>query len=127
MKVKNFTIYLQLLIGLLVLGLGLYFILYRTEGFKDNLKNRFVMYKVDWCPHCKKAQPTFLEMKTKMKALPVSFEIVDCEGTEEERQLCKNEKISGYPTFKFHSAKETKEYHSVLTLEALKFFFSNNL
>ena len=117
--------YLKIVIGLFTVLLFILYLNIRTEPFTDNLKNRFVMYKVDWCPHCRKAQPTFKELKQKFKDAPVSFEIVDCEN--EGKQQCEKEKINGYPTFKLHTMNKTQEYQSVLTVEGLKDFFSRNL
>jgi thiol-disulfide isomerase/thioredoxin len=117
--------YLKILIGLLILLLVVLYFSFRTEPFTDNLKNRFVMYKVDWCPHCRKALPTFNDLKKKFKKAPVSFEVVDCEN--EGKQICSKEKVNSYPTFKLHTMKGTQEYQSVLTVEGLKDFFSRNV
>lgn len=117
--------HLKIIIGLFAILLIILYLSFKTEPFVDNLKNRFVMYKVDWCPHCRKAQPTFETLKMKFKDSPVSFEIIDCE--KDGKNECKKENIQGYPTFKLHTMKKTQEYQSVLTVEGLKDFFSRNV
>jgi thiol-disulfide isomerase/thioredoxin len=60
------------------------------------------MFKVDWCPHCKKATPEFENVQQKydgkiINGHKLNFEIVDGEDPKNE-SLVNNYNIKGYPT-----------------------------
>ena len=70
------------------------------------------LFKVDWCPHCKKAKPVFDEVEKELKGRPingyvVSFKTVDCEA---EPDMADKFKVEGYPTIKLVKDGEVIEY-----------------
>ena len=70
------------------------------------------LFKVDWCPHCKKAKPVFDEVEKELNGRPingyvVSFKTVDCEA---EPDMADKFKVEGYPTIKLIKDGEVIEY-----------------
>lgn len=70
------------------------------------------LFKVDWCPHCKKAKPVFDEVEKELNGRPingyvVSFKTVDCEA---EPDMADKFKVEGYPTIKLVKDGEVIEY-----------------
>jgi thiol-disulfide isomerase/thioredoxin len=70
------------------------------------------LFKVDWCPHCKKAKPVFDEVEKelngrKINEYTVSFKTVDCEA---EPDMADKFKIEGYPTIKLVKDGQVIEY-----------------
>jgi thiol-disulfide isomerase/thioredoxin len=70
------------------------------------------LFKVDWCPHCKKAGPVFDEVEKELKGEPVkgyvvSFKTIDCEADPE---MADKFKVDGYPTIKLVKDGEIIEY-----------------
>ena len=60
------------------------------------------LFKVDWCPHCKKAQPEFQKVMDKYNGKVINghklaLVVVDGEDTKNE-SLVNEFKIQGYPT-----------------------------
>ena len=59
---------------------------------------KFLMFGVDWCPHCVKAKPEFLALGPKQT---IAGHAVDCQVINpetEENPYKEKVKISGYPT-----------------------------
>jgi len=70
------------------------------------------LFKVDWCPHCKKAKPILDEVEAELKGNPVNgysvtFKTVDCEA---EPDMADKFKIEGYPTIKLVKDGQVIEY-----------------
>ena len=70
------------------------------------------LFKVDWCPHCKKAKPVFDEVEKELNGRAingyvVSFKTVDCEA---EPDMADKFKVEGYPTIKLVKNGEVIEY-----------------
>ena len=72
------------------------------------------MFKVDWCPHCKKALPVFQEVENEyndkvMNGHKLNFVVVD--GEDAANQSLVNEfKIQGYPTIVLTKDGKNIEY-----------------
>jgi len=60
------------------------------------------MFKVDWCPHCKKAQPDFQAVKDEYNGKVVNgykLNLVVVDGEDSANEALVNEyKVQGYPT-----------------------------
>ena len=85
------------LVTALVLALAIigYFRNYRRENFElQDTDPQFIMFYVDWCPHCKQAKPEFENCKNQS----VTFKTVNCEK-EENKEFIQGFDIEGYPTF----------------------------
>jgi thiol-disulfide isomerase/thioredoxin len=88
----------------------------KTEGFADAAgdKYKFVMYGVDWCPHCVSAKPEFAKLgSTKTIGGKVfEFQLVNPESPE-GKIAAEGKDIRGFPTFHLYDAegKLVKEYN----------------
>lgn len=87
------------------------------------------LFKVDWCPHCKKAEPIFNEVEEEVKAKPfdghnVTFKIVDCEA---EPTMADKFSVSGYPTIKLDKGGEIIEYDAKPDKQHLMDFLNSSL
>jgi thiol-disulfide isomerase/thioredoxin len=81
-------------------------------GGKGDKTAQLFLFKVDWCPHCKKAKPIFDEVEKELNGrqingYTVSFKTVDCEA---EPDMADKFKIEGYPTIKLVKDGEVIEY-----------------
>jgi len=75
------------------------------------------LFKVDWCPHCKKAVPAFEEVEKayndnknedkRINGYYVTFKIIDCEA---DPTTADKYKVDGYPTIKLDKEGEVIEY-----------------
>ena len=80
--------------------------------FEDAPVAELYLFKTDWCPHCKRAQPIFESMKKEYETKLVNgtrilFKVVDC---EQEPSLADKFKIEGYPTIKLVKDDQVIEY-----------------
>jgi len=87
------------------------------------------LFKVDWCPHCKKAEPIFQEVEQQVKVNPieghnVTFKIVDCEA---EPTMADKFSVSGYPTIKLDKGGEIIEYDAKPDKQHLMEFLKSSL
>ena len=80
-----------------------------TEGFSD-AAYRFVMYGVDWCPHCVKAKPEFEALGA---TKTIGGKTVECAVVNPEKEPEKLKgKVEGYPTIHLYDGQGglVKEY-----------------
>jgi thiol-disulfide isomerase/thioredoxin len=72
------------------------------------------MFKVDWCPHCKKALPEFQQVENEYNGKTVNGYKLDCvvvDGEDPANQALVNEfKIQGYPTIVLTKDGKNIEY-----------------
>lgn len=81
-------------------------------GATDDKVAQLFLFKVDWCPHCKKAKPIFDEVEKELNGKPINgytvkFTTVDCEA---EPDMADKFKIEGYPTIKLVKDGQVIEY-----------------
>jgi len=83
---------------------------------KNNSQAELILFTVDWCPHCKKAQPIWNELKAEyenktINGYTILFTEVNCtnESPEVEKMINKY-KIEGYPTIKLLKDGNVIEY-----------------
>ena len=81
-------------------------------GATDDKVAQLFLFKVDWCPHCKKATPVFEEVEKELNGRPingytVTFKTIDCEA---EPDMADKFKIEGYPTVKLVKDGQVIEY-----------------
>lgn len=75
------------------------------------------LFKVDWCPHCKKAVPAFEEVEKayndnknedkRINGYYVTFKVIDCEA---DPTTADKYKVEGYPTIKLDKGGEVIEF-----------------
>jgi thiol-disulfide isomerase/thioredoxin len=79
-------------------------------GVEDTAKYSFVMYGVDWCPHCVSAKPEFASLGS---TKTIGGATVSCVQVNPEKEPEKvKQKVDGYPAFHLYDAqgKLVKEY-----------------
>ncbi len=100
MSKKNIIILVIILVAIVV---GMRLIVKGTKGaykydeFAQCLKDKgATFYGAFWCPHCQKQKKMF---GSSASLLPY----VECStpDTKDQTQICKDEKITGYPTWAF--------------------------
>jgi thiol-disulfide isomerase/thioredoxin len=75
----------------------------------SNYPEVFTLFKVDWCPHCKKAAPEWEAMKEEVKqmGLPVNVKEVDGDANPE---AVKAAGISAFPTMIYKKGGNEVKY-----------------
>lgn len=66
----------------------------------------FIKFYVPWCHHCQSLAPNWIQLSKEMEG-KLNIGEVDCEA---ESRLCKDARISGYPTMIFFRGGERVEY-----------------
>lgn len=101
--------------------LVVYYVNKNNEGFDENGGNNsndkptLYFFYVDWCGYCKKAkQSTFNDEKwnTIENRNAVNLVKVNCEGTEEEQKLAKENEVSAYPHIVLKNNNKSKELNA---------------
>lgn len=121
---------------------GLYFLVIKNnllEGFEskpaelNNLTSRpnpgsndvvFLLFYVDWCPHCVSAKPEWAKLVeakngTQVNGKNVTVASCNCEGSDAEKETASDNDVQGYPTIKCIKGGEAEEYKGPRTFEAL--------
>lgn len=98
-------------------------------GGEGDKNAQLFLFKVDWCPHCKKAKPIFDEVEkelngSKVNEYTVSFKTVDCEA---EPDMADKFKIEGYPTIKLVKDGQVIEYDAKPDKDKIKEFLETVL
>ncbi|KAF9998299.1 hypothetical protein BGZ80_004826 [Entomortierella chlamydospora] len=87
---------------------------YRRTAFGPWL----VEYYAPWCGHCQALAPIYDELATQLKG-KVNVAKVDCTRNED---ICRKQKVPGYPTIKLHQFNSEIEYNKHRTLEHMTQF-----
>ena len=144
-KVDKTTAVLVLFMLVLV-GISLYYFfryISSSSSFKHNLEHRpvdsrnsqaeLILFSVDWCPHCKKAQPIWNELKSEyenksINGYTILFTEINCtnESPEVEKMINKY-KIEGYPTIKLLKDGNVIEYDAKPNKATLEQFLNTVL
>lgn len=64
----------------------------------NEVEKVLTIYKVNWCPHCKRLTPIIDKLKDKMNSEPIPgslLEVVDC---EKDPHSCQKAGVESYPT-----------------------------
>jgi thiol-disulfide isomerase/thioredoxin len=103
------------------------------EGYSNNSNNNdnvaiIRMFKVDWCPHCKKALPEFQSVKDQydgktINGYKLSLVVVDGEDPANE-SLVNEFKIQGYPTVVLTKDGKNIEYEAKVNKTTLQEFIN---
>jgi protein disulfide-isomerase-like protein len=62
-----------------------------------------VMFHAPWCGHCKTAKPVFLDTASALRGRDVDNRLAIAVDCTQYGDLCKEEDVSGYPTFRLYS------------------------
>jgi len=68
----------------------------------------FVLYYVDWCPHCKTIKPEWAKLEKDVEFKDVLINKVNC---EENESIVKELDIEGYPTILFTQNGKIEPYN----------------
>lgn len=107
----------------------------KSTTSKDSIKEaNLYLFKVDWCPHCKKAMPVWQDLASEydnkvINGYKVNFIVVD---GEQDAAMADKFKIEGYPTIKLvkdsnSSSPQVIEYDAKVSKPTLIQFLESTL
>lgn len=140
----------QIIIGAVVLfgiiGIAIYFYYFSKPITKfhanrenvptgeDDVKSATIMlFYVDWCPHCKTAQPEWDAFKNQYNGVEINGYIINCidknctEETSDIKYLMNEYKIESFPTIKLVVDDKTIDFDSKITRTTLTSFVNTML
>jgi thiol-disulfide isomerase/thioredoxin len=139
---KNSTIIFFVVVALLlIIFLGFYYYkyvmsvkktLYLDESFASK-QAEFMLFYVDWCPHCKTAKPEWEKIKQEydgktMKGYTLLFKEYNCTNENAEiEQLIEKYKIDGYPTIKLLKDNQVIDFDAKPSQSSLTQFINEAL
>lgn len=150
----NQRVVVLVVVAVLIL-IGVYFLLRKNgvlnkvlgvnEGFEgggelNNLQNKpnpkeneviLILFYVDWCPHCVSSKPEFAKVVQQMNnqnvnGKNVKVQACNCEGSEVEQQVAKDNNIQGYPTIKLIKNSEVLDYNGNRNANDMMEFVKSN-
>lgn len=81
----------------------------------------FTMFKVDWCPHCKKAEPEWNQMKKTVEKMDLPVKVVEVDGDERPDEV-KKAGVSAFPTMIYRKENNEVKYDGPRDSESLLSF-----
>ena len=93
----------------------------------------FMLFYVDWCPHCKTAKPEWEKVKQEyqgksINGYTVTFTEINCtKESPEVEKMVSQYKIEGYPTLKLLKDGQVIDFDSKPTQSSLKQFLNSVL
>tara|TARA_B100000401_G_scaffold410320_1_gene328330 strand:+ start:379 stop:801 length:423 start_codon:yes stop_codon:yes gene_type:complete len=99
----------------LFIFVGVIFLLYIFLSMNNNKKKisggnnstTFILYYVDWCPHCKTVKPEWEKLENDKSLENVTIKKINCE--ENEKAAIENN-IEGFPTILFTHNNKVESY-----------------
>ena len=89
---------------------------------------KFIMFGVDWCPHCVKAKPEFQALGPKQTIGGHAVELQVINPETEENPYKEKVKISGYPTVVLlDAAGNTTEYEGPRSTQGFQDFLAEKV
>lgn len=96
------------------------------ENFEEG-PYKFLMFGVDWCPHCVKAKPEFESLGATKTIGGNTVEMVLINPEVDENPYKEKVKISGYPTIVLLSPNGSQtEYNGPRTSSGMNDFLTSN-
>ena len=96
----------------------------KIKGGENNAA-MFVLYYVDWCPHCKVVKPEREKLENDTSIKNVAITKVNCEKDE---KAAEENNIEGFPTILFTQNNKVEAYEGGREYEDFKkFLMSKNL
>jgi len=89
---------------------------------------KFVMFGVDWCPHCVKAKPEFEALGATQTIGGKTVEMLAINPEKDENPYKETVKVSGYPTLVLlDAAGKTTEYEGARNTEGFQSFLNERM
>jgi len=90
-------------------------------GVSDNGEVVITFYHVDWCPHCKTAQPEWENFRRQYNNKRINNYTLKCKDVEcESEEICPN--IESFPTVKLTKNGKDIEFDSKINVDSLTYF-----
>lgn len=112
--------------------LVVYYVNKNSEGFNDNAndnsKPTLYFFYVDWCPHCTRAKETTFnddKWNNVENKDNVNLVKVDCEASEENKALAKENNVQAYPTVVLKNNNKKKELEEGVSPSSISNLISN--
>nr|QDY52272.1 thioredoxin [Mimiviridae sp. ChoanoV1] len=88
-----------------------------------------ILFYVEWCPHCVSAKPEIAKLTEeldgkKVNNVKVNVRANNCEDSEVEQELARENNVEGYPTIKLVKNNEVVDYNGPRTKEGLMEFLN---
>ena len=80
----------------------------KTINGGNKEKISFILYYVDWCPHCKSIKPEWSRLEKDIEFKDILISKINC---EENTEVVKKLDIEGYPTILFTKNGKTEPYN----------------
>ena len=120
-----------------ILMVGVYFLVKKNkllgmEGFDGSMNEKpnpgekeviFVLFFVDWCPHCKTVKPEWEKLmklnNTKVNGNTIKIQAANAEGSQVEKEAARDNNVEGYPTIKLISQSQVLDYNGARNAEEM--------
>lgn len=81
---------------------------FQLEAFDNNegSEKMLIMYKANWCGHCKRAAPEFQKLMDNYKG-NVKIMMIDA---DEDKEIIKSQNIKGFPTIRYYPSGLNENY-----------------
>ena len=126
----NASINPNILYLLIILGVTciLYFCFCKKSikgGNKTKEEVIFILYYVDWCPHCQVIKPEWEKLENDTSIKNVQIKKLNCDN---DPKLAEEKEIQGFPTIQLEYINGTvKPYNCERNLRGFKDFLNNEL
>lgn len=77
------------------------FILWKNKYESYTNQKTLTMYYADWCPHCKVFKPKWEVISKQLTASGVNCVSYEC---DENKEICNNAGVTGFPTIRYTNA-----------------------
>ena len=88
-----------------------------------------ILFYVEWCPHCVSSKPEIAKLTEeidgkKINNVKVNVRANNCEDSEVEKDLARDNNVEGYPTIKLIKNNEVVDYNGPRTKEGIMVFLN---
>ena len=114
--------------GIIILGLILFLSMNKKTNNKvsggENSNIKFILYYVDWCPHCKVVLPEWKKLENDKELNNIHIEKINC---EENESAAKDNNIEGFPTILFKHNGKVESYENERSYASFKSFLKSKM
>ena len=114
--------------GIIVLGLILFFSMNKKSDNKvlggKNSNTKFILYYVEWCPHCKVVLPEWKKLENDKELNNIHIEKINC---EENETAAEKNNIEGFPTILFKHNGKVESYENERSYASFKSFLKSKM